>query len=801
MGDKRRQLLVRLKALLGPEGLLCDAAARRVYSLDSSHLTLGRPWVVALPETPEKLVQVVSLCAEAGVSMVCRGSGTGLSGGAVPNDGALVLGTARLNQAEPVSSSDRTIRVQVGILNEQVSTLAAPHGLHFAPDPSSQAAATIGGNIAENAGGPHCLRYGVTLQHLRNLNWVDAGGHPWNTGRGLPAERGLDLVSLLCGSEGTLGVITEADLKLVPNPSEVITLLAFFPDLHDATSSVVSLLTAGLLPVAVEMVDQPMLIAVEEAFAFGFPTDVEAAMIAEFSGSAEEVAEDVKQGIQILSQAGAREVQQASDPAQRLELWKCRKKAFGAVGRLAPHYVTMDVVVPLGRLPELVRHIQEIKTRCGVEVATAFHAGDGNLHPGVHYDDRIAGQTEKAHQAAGEIIRTALDMDGSATGEHGVGIDKQYVLPWQWDAETARLSRGIKTIFDPRDLLNPGKLFPAADAVFAPCKTLPETLHFRWDSMSVTTPAHVTLAEIQNRALEQGLCLPVGIFRSAQEGTLGLGAATNVGDLVAQLVPGPSILAMGTARDFLLELWARTGDGKMFHTGAPVFKNVAGYGLGQSLCGSGRHFVEPLAATFQLRPVCEAVLAMAFSLDQTRVEPLLSMLPLTDVASPVVVLDPKQDRLLVLVGGRKKDWGLGRLAASVAEILQGSRLVFQEMLAPTNLADFLESDFLPDWARSSTNWTMISRPPGHSAGQVPAGPGPWIWQGIPGLWWTPDPAVGSSSHPGNWYSDQLLRNGQVIATASAASTTPIHLLEKLKNLFDPSASLDDLPKRRDGHEG
>ena len=779
MEDKKRQLLEKLEALLGPAGLLCDAAARRVYSLDSSHLKLGRPWVVALPETPEQVAQVVGLCSEYGVSVVSRGSGTGLSGGAVPNEGALVLGTARMNGAQPVSGSDRTIRVQAGILNEQVSTLAAPHGLHFAPDPSSQAAATIGGNIAENAGGPHCLRYGVTLQHLRNLTWVDADGRVWNTGRGLPAERGFDLTSLLCGSEGTLGVVTEADLKLVPNPDAVITLLAFFPDLHEATSSVVSLLTAGLMPVAVEMVDQAMLVAVEEAFEFGFPTDVEAAMIAEFTGSAEEVEEDVQRAVKILTDGGARDVQQASDEADRLELWKCRKKAFGAVGRLAPRYVTMDVVVPLGRLPELVRRIQEIKTRHGVDVATAFHAGDGNLHPGVHYDDRTEGQTEKAHQAADEIIRTALEMDGSATGEHGVGIEKQHVLPWQWDAQTARLSREIKGVFDPNNILNPGKMFPAEDAVFAPCKKLPTEPIYRWDSMSVTAPADTLLSEIQDRALEHGLCLPVGVFKSANQGTLGLGTATNVGDLVAQLVPGPALLAMGTARDFLLELWARPGGGNMFHTGAPVFKNVAGYSLGQSLCGGGSQFAQPLAATFQLRPVCETVLAMAFNFNESLIQPLLSLLPLDDVASPVVVMDPQQERLMLVVGGRNRSWGLDKLAESICKVLQDSDPIHQQMLTPGELVDLLESEFFPAWVRSSTNWSMLSKPAGQPINTAPPADGRWIWQGIPGLWWTPD----TIAEPENWCPDQLLKNGQVTPIPSPPSTVPIHLLDKIKSLF------------------
>jgi glycolate dehydrogenase FAD-linked subunit len=794
MVDDRRQLLTRLTALLGPEGLLSDPAARRVYAQDSSHLTLGRPWVVALPETPDQVARIVAMCAAAGVSVVCRGSGTGLSGGAVPNEGALVLGTARLNQARAVSSSGRTITVQAGVLNEQVSNLALADNLHFAPDPSSQAITTIGGNIAENSGGPHCLRYGVTLQHLRKLQWVDARGRSWSTGSGVPVERGFDLVSLLCGSEGTLGVVTGADLKLVPNAETAVTLLAFFPDLHDATRSVVDLLTSGLMPVAVEMVDQAMLLAVEEAFAFGFPTDVQGAMIVEFTGSFQEVSEDVQRAVAILQAGGSRAVQQASDPAERLELWKCRKKAFGAVGRLAPRYVTMDVVVPLGRLPELVLRIQEIKARHGVDIATAFHAGDGNLHPGVHYDDRVPGETERAHQAADEIIRAALQMDGSSTGEHGVGIEKLHVLPLQIDAVTLELSRGIKNIFDPDNLLNPGKLLPSTEAVCAPCKPLPTEPVFRWDSMSVTAPANTPLALIQEQVLERGLCLPVGIFRSATEGTLGLGSATNIGDLVAQLTPGPAVLAMGTARDFLLELWAHTGDGRLFHTGAPVFKNVAGFGLGQALCGSGRHYVEPLAATFQLRPLCESVLAMNFVFEPGApetahcLERLFQCVPKDDISSPVAILDRDPGRLSLLLGGRNRDWGLGATATRIKNILTGFSRERHEYLKPGEMADFLGSDFLPQWARASADWAMLFPPPIQFPGSPTLPPGNrLIWQGVPNLWWTPDSLAAGE----NWHRDQLFSQGRVTPIPSADPSTAESLLAELKDLFDPKGNLND----------
>ena len=291
MSDKDR-LSERLRAVLGKEGYLDDEAARFIYARDASHMTLGLPRGVALPATREEVAETVALCAEAGVPVVARGSGTGLSGGALPPDGSLVLATGRLQKMGPVNTAWGCVQVEVGVLNEKVSTHAKPLSFHFAPDPSSQSAAAIGGNIAENAGGPHCLRHGVTLRHLRQLKWVGADGVPHHSGWGTVGERGLDLVSLMCGSEGTLGVVTDAELKLVSDPAAVSTLLAFFPVLDEATLAVVKLLGQGLLPVAVEMVDQSMLRAVEAAFNFGFPTDVEAAMIVEFSGPADKVNED-----------------------------------------------------------------------------------------------------------------------------------------------------------------------------------------------------------------------------------------------------------------------------------------------------------------------------------------------------------------------------------------------------------------------------------------------------------------------------------------------------------------------------
>lgn len=788
--------LEKLRKILGPEGLLTDPASCLVYARDASHLTLGRPLAVALPSDENQLVEVVSCCREANVAVVCRGSGTGLSGGAVPPRDALVLGTARLTDLGPVDGPGRRVRVQPGVLNDTVSRHASALGLHFAPDPSSQAAATIGGNIAENAGGPHCLRYGVTLQHLLQMDWADAAGRRLRTGRGLAAERGLDLVSLLCGSEGTLGVITGADLKLVPDSAAVTTLLAFFPSLADGALAVGGLLQAGLSPVAVEMVDQPMLQAVEEAFAFGFPTDVEAAMIVEFAGRAEEVAEDCLQAGSLLESRGAREVRRAATADERAELWKCRKRAFGAVGRLAPSYVTMDVVVPLEELPFLVGEIQAIKQNHGVEVATAFHAGDGNLHPGVHYDDRDPDQTKRAHAAADDIIRAALRRAGSVTGEHGVGIEKLHAVPWQIDAQSAGLQRDIKEIFDPANILNPGKLHPPADSDFAPEKPVPPEVVFRWKSLTVTAPAGASFADIQQRALAKGFWIPVGVLANGD--LPGLGRGGSVGDLVDELLTGPAFCAAGTARDYLLELWATTGDGKTFHTGAPVFKNVAGYDLAHMLCGSGGVYVQTRAATFQLRPAPQSLGFWSFGLSgeklpESVLDRVLEYLAGREASlgGSVAVVDASSDgeggSLALLVPGRSCDWDLNRVKEDLRGLVEPALANAHHEVPFTQAGTLLSEKLLPVWALESPDWHVLAAHPGHASGGAlrPRQLDRFIWQAAPRLWWTPD-AVAET--PG-FHGDQVFHGGRICPHGPPGSGVPVDLLRRLKALFDPAGSL------------
>jgi glycolate oxidase subunit GlcD len=814
MTDAEEGLLAALLDLLGPPGVLTGQAALSVYARDASHLTWGRPLAVALPDREADVARIVALCATAGVPVVARGAGTGLSGGAVPPPGALVLGTSRLMDLGPVDAAVPAVRAQPGVLNAALTRHAAPHGLHFAPDPSSQAASTIGGNIAENAGGPHCLRLGVTSHHLRSLDWCDAQGRVWTTGEPVAVTRGLDLRGLLCGSEGTLGLVTGAWLQLTPEPGDVETLLAEFPRLDEATSAVAVLLRAGLLPVAVEIIDRPMVLTVEEAFAFGLSTDVEAVMIVELAGAAGAATAQAEAAAEVLRQSGARAVRRARDTEERTALWQCRKRAFGAVGRLSPNYVSMDVVVPLGQLSGLVREIQQVREQFDVKIATAFHAGDGNLHPAVHYDERREGDAERAHAAADVIIRAALRRGGSVTGEHGVGLEKTHALAWQLDAVTAGLLRAIKDTFDPRGLLNPGKALPSAGAPdhpgsFAPLPPPPSGPAFAWDSLTVSAPASATLAELQEQALSHGLWLPLGLPGSAAG--WGLGAGLTSGRSVDRLLTGPSLLARATARDLLLEVWATTGDGRPFHAGAPVFKNVAGYDLVRLICGADGRLADLQAVTLQLRPAPAEAWGWRLEAPDAAYPDDVAVVTLFNAL--MAGGDGLAGSQAIIERGPAGDWrsavllAAGPAAGTFAVDLQGRlqawastvglRVVAAERRPFARAAELSGPLGVPAWALAADTWTALQPRPGRGAGALPPGAGRLIWQDAPRLVWTPNAAASSAS----WLADQVVAAGIEQPLPSPSVGVPSHLLRSLKRCFDPGLALGGPSWLTEGADG
>jgi glycolate oxidase subunit GlcD len=454
-------LLRRLRDVLDADGVITEPGSLLVYESDGLAAYRSRPAFVLLPRDTAETSAAVRLLAEAGVPFVARGAGTGLSGGALAVGGAAIISAARMNRILSLDAPNRRARVQAGVVNVQLSAAAALHGLYYAPDPSSQTVCTIGGNVAENAGGPHCLKYGVTTNHVIGLTVVLSDGSVVQLG-GTGEATALDLVGLFVGSEGTFGFATEIDVRLEPVPDAVETLLALFDDVDDASATVSSIIGAGLLPAALEMVDRDAILAVEaSAYAAGLPTDVAGALVIEFDGPAAAVAADAARAQEICAGGGARSVQRAADEADRQRLWYARKKAFGAMGRLAPDVLVQDAVVPRSQLPAVLHQIYEIAGRHRLRLCNSFHAGDGNVHPTIVYDRRDADLVHRVELASKEMMRACVAAGGTITGEHGVGIDKREYMDMVFSAAELAVLDEVRRVFDPTGLANPGKVLPA----------------------------------------------------------------------------------------------------------------------------------------------------------------------------------------------------------------------------------------------------------------------------------------------------------------------------------------------------
>lgn len=456
-------VLAELESALGPRGVIRDPETLLVYGADAQTAHHQTPQAVVFPVDTDEVSAVARILHGHGVPMVPRGAGTGLSAGALALEGGVVISTARMNRILEVDPDNRRAVVQCGVLNTALSEAVAPHGLHFAPDPSSQTACTIGGNVAENSGGPHCLKYGVTTRYTTGLRVVLSDGEVmWLGGQGREAPS-YDLVGLFVGSEGCFGLATEIEVALMPIPEAVRTLLAIFDSLEAAGKAVTAIVSAGLLPAALEIVDQNCIKAVEASiFAAGYPTDAGAALVIEFDGLEAGLDQEAAQAEGHCLEAGAREVRRAESAAERLALWKGRKKAFGTMGRLAPDLLVQDATVPRTRLPEVLARISEIAAEYELQVANVFHAGDGNLHPNIVFDRRDPVQTRRVEEASGKIMKICVDAGGTITGEHGVGADKRKYMPLVFTDDELETLRAVKAAFDPEGLWNPGKVVPEA---------------------------------------------------------------------------------------------------------------------------------------------------------------------------------------------------------------------------------------------------------------------------------------------------------------------------------------------------
>ncbi|MCF7989966.1 MAG: FAD-binding protein [Thiohalocapsa sp.] len=458
--NPKPQVIDELQRLLPADSVLTTAAELAPYECDGLTAFVQRPMVVALPSTVEQVQDIMRLCHRLGVPVVARGAGTGLSGGALPLADGVLLSLAKFNRILAIDPDNLTATVQPGVRNLAISEAAAPRGLYYAPDPSSQIACSIGGNVAENSGGVHCLKYGLTVHNILKLKLIGVDGELFEVGADALDSPGLDLLALMTGSEGMLAIIVEITVKLLPKAERAQALLAAFDDVEQAGAAVAQIIASGITPAGLEMMDNPAIRAAEDFVHAGYPTDAAAILICELDGFNAEVSYEVMRVRELLLAAGATDVRTARDDAERLIFWKGRKAAFPAVGRISPDYYCMDGTIPRKELPTVLNRIAELSDQYGLRVANVFHAGDGNLHPLILYDANIPGELDKAEDLGGEILELCVRVGGTVTGEHGVGVEKLNQMCVQFNSDELSQMHAVKAAFDPDGILNPGKAVP-----------------------------------------------------------------------------------------------------------------------------------------------------------------------------------------------------------------------------------------------------------------------------------------------------------------------------------------------------
>lgn len=460
----RSEILTDLRSIYQPQDIIASEDELIVYECDGYVVEKKMPDIVVFPTTAEQIIETVKLCQKLRIPFVPRGAGTSLAGGTLAVGGGVMICLTRMKRILEINLRDRYAVVEPGLVNVHLTQALAGTGFHYAPDPSSQGACTIGGNVATNSGGPHTLKYGVTVNHVLGIEFVLPSGELIQLGGPCGEMPGLDLTGLFVGSEGTFGVVTKVWVKLTRNPDAYRTMLGVFETVADATEAISGIIGAGIIPAALEMMDQGIVGALEEAFHFGFPLDAGAVLLIEVDGL-EVVVDDEKQKIIDICHAhGAREVRQANTPQERQLLWKCRKQAFGAIGRLAPSYCTQDGVVPRTKLPEILKFITATSEKYGLRIVNVFHAGDGNIHPILLFDERDAEQTQRVIQAGDEILTKCIELGGSVTGEHGIGVEKISFMNKLFTETDVEVMTDIRSVFNPEGLCSPHKILPTAGA-------------------------------------------------------------------------------------------------------------------------------------------------------------------------------------------------------------------------------------------------------------------------------------------------------------------------------------------------
>ena len=458
--ERQDQVVRALARVLPSDALLWNTEDTTPYECDGLTAYRQRPLVVVLPESEIEVQEVLQVCHALRVPVVARGAGTGLSGGAMPNPLGVTLSLARFNRIVKIDPRARTAVVQCGVRNLAISEAAAPHGLYYAPDPSSQIACTIGGNVAENSGGVHCLKYGLTLHNVLKVRGFTDRGEPVQFGSDALDGPGYDLLSAVVGSEGMLAVITEVTVKLIPKPQLARCIMASFDDVRKAGDAVAQVIAAGIIPAGLEMMDKPMTAAVEDFVHAGYDLEAAAILLCESDGTPEEVEEEIGRMSQVLNAAGATALAVSRDEAERLKFWSGRKNAFPASGRISPDYMCMDSTIPRKRLADILLAIQEMEKKYRLRCVNVFHAGDGNLHPLILFDANDADQLQRCERFGAEILETSVAMGGTVTGEHGVGVEKLNSMCVQFSPGELDQMLGVKRAFDPEGLLNPGKVIP-----------------------------------------------------------------------------------------------------------------------------------------------------------------------------------------------------------------------------------------------------------------------------------------------------------------------------------------------------
>ncbi len=457
---RQAQVAAALAAVLPAQAILCRQEDAGPYECDGLTAYRELPLVVTLPATEAEVVAVLKTCYALGVPVVARGAGTGLSGGALPHSQGVTLSLTKLNQILRVDPESGTAVVQCGVRNVAISEAAAPFGLYYAPDPSSQIACTIGGNVAENSGGVHCLKYGLTLHNVLRVRGFTASGEAVDFGSEALDGPGLDLLALVVGSEGMLAIITEVTVKLLCRPPVARCIMASFGEVESAGRAVAAIIAAGIIPAGLELLDRRMTAAVEDFVHAGYDLDAAAILLCESDGCAEEVEEEIQRMVAVLRSSGTTRIQISNDETQRMRFWSGRKNAFPASGRLSPDYMCMDSTIPRQRLAEMLRAIEAMESRYGLRCANVFHAGDGNLHPLILFDANDADQLHRCELFGADILETSVRLGGTITGEHGVGIEKLNSMCVQFSPAEREQMLAIKRAFDPSGSLNPGKVIP-----------------------------------------------------------------------------------------------------------------------------------------------------------------------------------------------------------------------------------------------------------------------------------------------------------------------------------------------------